>query len=404
MGRKSDGEKAFLANWIFSGALFLLSVFFLILNNYVSNLEGYFTFFLGLSFSMAFYIRYIAKEESIGNKFIQLLLLIMGIIGAALLAFTLLLAFFGEKEQALQALYVGILFAVPLQFVLIYWDEEFYTSARNWPTEFFKYCGHMVTFPVMCLITGIVGIFVNPFVLCLILINLLFAVGFGMSLRSGGVRGAFITLGVTLVLNIAVLFLGVKIDTEKLYTDGLHKFYVACCTFPFLAMVACAMVALLDRLTNLISDGLAFGVYAAIPAICFGLQFLVFYKWKIGLIVFGIALALIALFIILFKFVAALFWAIVEFFVGLFTGKLFKSNGGSSKTHKGGKELTQFVLADRAKNAVMKYHAQFVKVENSGYKSFTVYVKNANGRERTYILEEIKKAVSDYSYNSITLA
>lgn len=393
-----------MINWIFCGALLLNTLVFLILNNYVDGLSIPVIFFLGLTFLYGFQIRNVCVKEDVGNKFTNLLLMIMGGIGAALMIVPLITLFSGDSRFT-QALFVGLVFAIPLNYLLIYWDEGFYTSARNWPTEFFEYYGFMVTVPAMLLLFGIFSIFATPLIACLIVVNLFLAIGFGMLVKNSSVLAAFIVLGVTFLLNIAVLFLGVQIDVDKLYTDGLHMFYSASCLFPFLSMIACSVVVIIDKLSNLVSDGLAFGAYAVVPVICFGLQFLVFHHWKAGLIVFGTLVLATALVIIFFKLVRTAVDVVIGFFYSLFTGKLFTSSGSKPKAASGGSSPLRLSDLDKyAWSCVNKYHAELIGISEPSPGYFVINVKNANDRERSFILEDLEKALSGYSYKKITVA
>ena len=408
MAKYRDTKAALIANGIFNGVLLITAVVMLFLNDFVEFNFTSLLFFLASLFFLSFIkTRSLMKEDLVGNSFVWLLLLIVGIIGAVA---TVVFAAFCFFEGGFSGDVVwAFLFAVGFEQLFKYMDE-FVPSDYDFPTEFFNDFGFMIFFPACILIMGIIGIFINVAILVLLIINLLLASAFAV-MRNGGINlASFITTLVTVGVNAFILFVCLGFDVDRLYADGVYMFYVAVMMFVALAIIICAAFHLLEMALGDVNETYSMIMYLVLPVVSFGLQFLMFYHWKAALITLGAVIGIVILMTLLYKVTCTVFFTIFYGIKYIFTGEfirdMFKSKPKSSAPRKTGSKTPHVHdVQNAAIGAAQACYVEVVRVSGSAG-NITVTLKNArdrhgNNHSAGRFMDELAKSLPGYDLSGV---
>ena len=408
MAKYRDTKAALIANGIFNGVLLITAVVMLFLNDFVEFNFTSLLFFLASLFFLSFIkTRSLMKEDLVGNSFVWMLMLVVGIIGAVAAVVFAVLSFFegGFTADVVWA----FLFAVGFEQLFKYMDE-FVPSDYDFPAEFFKDYGFMIFFPICVLVVGLIGMVVNVAILVLLLINLLLCSAFSVMRRDELNLAAFITTLVTVAVNAFVLFVCLGFDVDRLYADGVYMFYVASMMFVALAVIICAAFHLLEMALGNVNETYSMIMYLVLPVVSFALQFLMFYHWKAALITVGAVIGIVILMTLMYKVTCTVFFTIFYGIKYIFTGEfirdMLKSKPKSSATKKTGSKTPHVHdVQNAAIGAAQVCYVEVVRVSGSAG-NITVTLKNArdrhgNNHSAGRFMDELAKLLPGYDLSGI---
>lgn len=304
-------RKATLINLIFSGFfVFLASIMFVLMLFEVELFgDGNFTAIMFFTSLAAFlfggfgFARRLKDSDIDGAAafFLRLLGWILGLIGFAILAFSLLMSITEAAESggaldwknALHFMIAfGCIFAAPINLILRKMGDILPCVQYSWPEEFFDDYGYMVVFAVSAVGSFFIGLF-NMYSVILLIFNILGLFFFyylhGVYFNSyDGSKWhlvlAYLLLAVITFVNIIALvgMLEMKgllnnLTVENFY-DAKFAFDFACSGFFFLMLImGIPLLEITDKIADEVNRDAQSIVFFCVPVVCFGVQFAVMF-------------------------------------------------------------------------------------------------------------------------------
>lgn len=313
-----------LINLIFTAGTFALALILLLFSSFIPALEDFIAafFFFGIIFPLLSCFSWARIIEEYGfraEKFFKVLFWIGGIIGLLGLLFVTFIGFgtwhsyngttglYEFRTDGCTMLFIGLgsWLALLINSVLRNFPSLFPSTRDKWPRLFWEDYGFMILLPfsigVVCLLAN--TLYTISFYFTILLVWNLLVIFFFVFFKC---RYQKVALGYIIVVLTAIadacllifLFNSGELFEQgaKLFENADFTYCVACSSFFLLALVICGpFYFIIEKIDRKLSRNVQSLIFFIVPLVSFGLQFLVFKYWWVGLIAVAIGIGILFL-------------------------------------------------------------------------------------------------------------